>query len=115
MEKRQVTQIKIYKLFLNDMRMNIPDLAVISYLEESIDKWLDLQKVESYTEEEEIESEDGTKQLIIWNKIFKKDSNMEWYNLEVPQNGMKYGVHTQWINEGDFELFMTEYPMIPII
>ena len=114
METRQVTQIKIYKLFLNDMRMNLPDLAAVSYTEDDMNNWLETQKVEDYLEDEEIDNDDDTKQIITWKKIFKKGTNMEWYNLDIPENGVKYGIQSQWINENDFELFKQEYPMMPI-
>lgn len=116
METRQVTQLKIFKLFLNEARYNFPDLVAIGFDETSLDNYIADLKVDEYYEDIDIDEEDGINITTTKvKKCFKEKSNLEYYNLDKPIDSYKYGVSTQWINEDDFEKFKQEYPLVPIL
>lgn len=113
MQTRTVKQILIFKLFLNENRFNVPDMAAIGFDEVRLSEWVNSIKTESYTEDIDIEDGDNITKLSL-KKDFIKGSKLENYNLDEIE-GYKYGVFPQWINDKDFDKFRQEYPTLPII
>lgn len=116
MQTRNVTQILIYKLFLNESRFNISDLAAISYESDKLENWMESFKTDEYLVQEDASDEleeTSEKTIISIRKNFKKDSPL--YNYNMGEENQKIGIFTQWINEEDFAKFRAEYPTIPII
>lgn len=84
MEKRTVTQIKIYKLLLNNMtspKIEILDLAAWAFSKEELEQLLEKERVPHY-------HEDG------YSKNFCKGSILEWYN---PPFDNPYRI--EWVEE----------------
>ncbi len=116
MKTRNVTQILIYKLFLHHAQWDFPDLAAISFEEEKLNLFKETLLTDEYDEEISISDEGNYPNMINIKvqKNFKKGSALEAFNLK-QIDGLKYGIHTQWINEEDFEKFKQEFPTVPII
>lgn len=112
MEIRNITQVKIYKLFLSDMRLGALDLAAVSYEKEKLVNFLTNELSESYAESEDVEIEEGIFETLTFNKSFKKNGPLEWFTPETIQDDM---FPSQWINEPDLEEFRQKYPSVPFI
>jgi len=116
MQTRTVNQVLIYKLFLNESRFNISDLAAVSYDTDKLSKWMDSYKVDEYIVQEDMSDEleeSNEKVIVSIKKCFDKESPLYIYNMG--DENQKIGIFPQWINEEDFEKFKSEYPTIPII
>lgn len=92
MEKRTVEEVKIYMLFLNDMRsarIQNRSFVAIAFDKQKLSDWYDEQKAaEIY--------EDGQ-----WRKTFKKDSYLEWFNPPFgnwQDYSYGHGVNEQWVS-----------------
>ncbi len=93
MEKRQVTQVKVYKLLLNPMngKGEQADLVAFGPSRQALEEWMNAMKCnEDY--------KDGR----FW-KRFSKDSILEMYNPWIDQK--RFGIFEEWANEEDFKLF----------
>lgn len=91
MQTRQLEQVLVYKLCLNDMRsskIEVTDLVAIATSKNKLEAFLQDNKVELYR--------DGN-----WGKTFKKDSPLEWYNE--PFSYEWQGILEQWISLEDLE------------
>lgn len=112
METRTVTQAKIYKLFLMDMRLGEMDLAALSYDKAKLLSFLLENTTEPYSESEEVEVEEGKYETLTFDKVYKKDGPLEWFTA---QTYTAEEIPTQWINESDLEEFRSVNPQIPFI
>lgn len=92
METRQITQIKIWVLALNDVRhpkIEMTSNVAIAYDKQVLINWYESQKCETYKDDN-------------WHKSFKKDSQLEWYNpmsSTEEDNNCEEGIYSQWISE----------------
>ncbi len=114
METRTITQVKIYKLYLNPMRGNTEDanLVAIAYYKDQLIRWYEDQIApETWKDYGEIRFPakgdfGGTKSPNhCFHKAFLKGSKLEWYN---PVNlfdtsdmlsSYGHGIQEQWIEE----------------
>jgi len=99
-EKRTLKQTRVHKLVLNDMRDSGAEIGVLlphlTYSEEDMCNF-----VESEVNPEGMwQDKVGDK---TYNKIFKKGSDLEWYNKPVniiaKDDSFGHGVSSEWIED----------------
>lgn len=100
METRQLpprTQIKIWKLIMNDMRMSQIEQSEIVAISEDRQKLINLvesEKCEPYTDEG-------------WGKSFKKGGKLEWKNSfhhrgDYLDTSFRHGIIEEWVDDEIF-------------
>ena len=103
METRNITQVRVFVLVLNDMRFPKIEMGRIVAVSTSYEKLVELynsNKAESQYSENVNDYN--------WNKTFKKDSVLEWYNpvysLELNYNDeFGHGIHDEWLDMEKWE------------
>lgn len=111
LETRNITEVKVWILQLNNMRdpkIEISRIVAISDSREKLENWYNEQKTEAWTDE----SEPGKK----WGKSFKKGSELEWYNpvsfIKGPPDSFGHGIYFQWIPKIDLEANKIKFTFI---
>ena len=117
METRQVSEVKVYMLVLNNMRGNTEDtnVAAVSYDKEILIDWYKSQLAPEPYIDEDVPSFPCHGSSHKWSKVFKKESLLEWYNPCASLDtidGYGVGMHSHWVEEFGLEERLSEYNII---
>lgn len=110
METRTLEQVKIYTLVLNDMRSaKIENLTLTPYIAtemEVLEEWVESQM------------SDGKWQDGNWSKVFKKGSELEWFNrpsdLDGLNNEFGEGIRWEWVEQEQLEILLEDKRVIDV-
>jgi hypothetical protein len=104
METRTVEEVKIFKLILNDMRSLKVELGTltphISFSRETMEAFIRGEKNEGGSWVDHL----GHKE---WHKVFRKGSELEWYNCPEDLSyidSFGHGISFEWIPKEELEL-----------
>ena len=102
METRQVEQVKIYKLILNNMtspKIEYSDIAAIGYSRQSIIDFCEGEK-EPWRDDR-------------WGKTYRQGSILEWFNPPSSYDDMGtfgHGIEEEWVNVESLNNFLSSNP-----
>lgn len=129
METRQITQVRIYKLYMKDIKTGYVEMVSISFTKESLIDWYKRQLADRpYQQEisEEIKhmkmsfginkeqiTEDGgtTIETKTYTKFFKQQTPLEWYEMPIDPLLMTVegvGINDDWTTQENIDKFLSQ-------
>lgn len=126
METRQLTQVKIYRLWLSDIRSKngIVKIRAIAYDKQKLIDWYKAEVTPLYQEYGEKpndmpqpKQETGLsvvskKEMELYTKSFKKDGPLEWNtpcnNIEEYDNNLSMGINDAWTTQEQIDKVIKE-------